>query len=238
MFSRLFQYFETLVDPYTAYPDTDTPPRRLFAFLWDYSQPFKTLFAATAIMSLVVAAIEIGLIWYMGRVVDLLSNGTPAEVLAEHGLELILAALFVLTIRPLIQGSGRGASEQRDPAAIRHIDPLACASAGPAPVGGVVRERLRRAHRQPDHADPASGGEAVFQIFDAITFALAYLVGAAILLFGADPRLLLPLVVWFALYGLLCAGRSCASARRRRPVPMRARPRRGGSSTATPTSMR
>jgi ATP-binding cassette subfamily B multidrug efflux pump len=41
---------------------------------------------------------------------------------------------------------------------------------------------------------PLSGGEAVFQIFDAITFALAYLVGAAMLLFGADPRLLLPLV--------------------------------------------
>jgi hypothetical protein len=36
-------------------------------------------------MSLVVAAIEIGLIWYMGRVVDLLSNGTPAEVLSDHG---------------------------------------------------------------------------------------------------------------------------------------------------------
>jgi hypothetical protein len=85
MFSRLFHYFETLVDPYTAYPDTDTPPRRLFAFLWDYSQPFKAVFAATAIMSLVVAAIEIGLIWYMGRVVDLLSNGTPAEVLSDHG---------------------------------------------------------------------------------------------------------------------------------------------------------
>jgi hypothetical protein len=56
MFSRLFHFFETLVDPYTAYPDTDAPPRRLFAFLWDYSQPFKKLFAATAIMSLVVAA--------------------------------------------------------------------------------------------------------------------------------------------------------------------------------------
>jgi ATP-binding cassette subfamily B multidrug efflux pump len=55
MFSRLFHYFETLVDPYTAYPDTDTPPRRLFAFMWDYSQPFKALFAATALMSLVVA---------------------------------------------------------------------------------------------------------------------------------------------------------------------------------------
>jgi ATP-binding cassette subfamily B multidrug efflux pump len=203
MISRLFHFFETLVDPYTAYPDTDTPPRRLFAFLWDYSQPFKKLFAATAIMSLVVAAIEIGLIWYMGRVVDLLSSGVPSEVLADHGVELILAALFVLTDPAAHAGARRRATEQRDPAAVRHADPLARASAGPAPVRGLVRERFRRAHRQPDHADPLSGGEAVFQIFDAITFALAYLVGAAILLFGADPRLLLPLLAWFVLYGWL-----------------------------------
>ena len=48
--------------------------------------------------------VEVGLIWYMGRVVDLLSTGTPAEVLSVHGLELILAAVFILTLRPLIQG--------------------------------------------------------------------------------------------------------------------------------------
>jgi ATP-binding cassette subfamily B multidrug efflux pump len=183
MFSRLFHYFETLVDPYTAYPDKDTPPRRLFAFMWDYSQPFKALFAATALMSLVVATIEIGLIWYMGRVVDLLSNGTPAEVLADHGTELILAALFVLLIRPLMQG----------------IDVALLNNAILPQFGTLIRWR---AHRQVlrqsvgffenDFAGrianrimqtPLSGGEAVFQIFDAITFALAYLVGAA------DPAL-------------------------------------------------
>jgi ATP-binding cassette subfamily B multidrug efflux pump len=203
MISRLFHFFETLVDPYTAYPDTDAPPRRLFAFLWAYSQPFKKLFAATAIMSLVVAAIEIGLIWYMGRVVDLLSSGVPSEVLADHGVELILAALFVLLIRPLMQG----------------LDVALLNNAILPQFGTLIRWR---AHRQVlrqsvgwfenDFAGrianrimqtPLSGGEAVFQIFDAITFALAYLVGAAILLFGADPRLLLPLLAWFVLYGFL-----------------------------------
>jgi ATP-binding cassette subfamily B multidrug efflux pump len=123
-------------------------------------------------------------------------------VLAAHGLELILAALFVLTIRTIAAGSGRGASEQRDPAAIRHAGSAGARIGRCCASRWVFRERLRRAHRQPDHADAAEAGEAVFQIFDAITFALAYLVGAAILLFGADPRLLLPLR-WFALYGLL-----------------------------------
>src|SRR6056297_1370398 len=203
MISRLFKFFETLVDPYTAYPDTDTPPRRLFAFLWDYSQPFKRLFAATAIMSLVVAAIEIGLIWYMGRVVDLLSTGAPSEVLADHGVELMLAALFVLLIRPLMQG----------------LDVALLNNAILPQFGTLIRWR---AHRQVlrqsvgwfenDFAGrianrimqtPPAAGEAMFQVFDAITFSLAYLAGAAILLAEADPRLAVPLLIWFALYGWL-----------------------------------
>ena len=48
---------------------------------------------------------------------------------------------------------------------------------------------------------PPAAGEVVFQVFDALTFALAYLIGAAILLWHADARLLLPLLIWMVLYG-------------------------------------
>ncbi len=92
----MFRFFETLVDPYTAYPETDAPPRRLWPFLAAYSRPFRGVFALTAISSVGVAAIEVGLIWYMGRVIDLLSDGPPAEVLARYGFELLLAAVFML----------------------------------------------------------------------------------------------------------------------------------------------
>ena len=50
---------------------------------------------------------------------------------------------------------------------------------------------------------PPSAGEAIFQVFDAITFALAYFIGAAVLLANSDPRLVLPLLAWFVLYGFL-----------------------------------
>ncbi|MDG4646868.1 ABC transporter ATP-binding protein [Roseibacterium sp. SDUM158017] len=203
MFSRLFHFFESRVDPYAAYTETDAPPRRLFAFLWDYSQPFKTVYALTAVTAVVVAAIEVGLIWYMGRVVDLLSTGAASDVLARHGTELVLAALFILLVRPVIQG----------------LNVALLNNAILPQFGTLIRWR---AHRQVlrqsvgwfenDFAGrianrimqtPTSGGEAVFQVFDAITFSLAYLLGAAVLLAGADPRLLLPLAAWFALYGLL-----------------------------------
>ncbi|MEL6607265.1 MAG: ABC transporter ATP-binding protein, partial [Pseudomonadota bacterium] len=50
---------------------------------------------------------------------------------------------------------------------------------------------------------PPAVGEAVFQAFDAMAYALAYVVGAAILLSGSDPRLLIPLLGWLVLYGWL-----------------------------------
>ncbi|MEY3005100.1 MAG: hypothetical protein RLZZ491_2276 [Pseudomonadota bacterium] len=199
----MFRFFETLVDPYTAYPETDAPPRRLWPFLASYSRPFRGLFAITAISSIVVAAIEVGLIWYMGRVIDLLSGGAASEVLARHGAELFLAAVFMLTLRPLIQG----------------LNVALLNNAILPQFGALIRWR---AHRQVlrqsvgwfenDFAGrianrimqtPTSAGDAIFQMFDAVTFALAYLAGAAILLAEADPRLAIPLLIWFALYGLL-----------------------------------
>lgn len=90
----MFRFFENLVDPYVPYEEKDQPPTKLWPFLRDYAQPFKRVFAWTAFLSVVVAAIEIGLISYMGRVVDLLT-GPPAQVWQDHGTELILSLIHI-----------------------------------------------------------------------------------------------------------------------------------------------
>lgn len=198
----MFRYFENLIDPYCAYPETNTPPTRLWPFLRDYSKPFRTIFLLTALMSVIVAGIEVGLIYYMGRVVDLLS-GTPAQVWKDHGTELILVALFILFLRPLIQ----------------LLDVVLLNNAILPNYGTLIRWRAHKhVLRQSvgwfenDFAGrianrimqtPPAAGEVIFQVFDAITFSLAYLVGAAVLLWVADVRLMLPLAVWFALYTML-----------------------------------
>jgi ATP-binding cassette subfamily B multidrug efflux pump len=50
---------------------------------------------------------------------------------------------------------------------------------------------------------PPAAGEAVFQVFDAITYSLAYVLGALIVLNGADPRLMAPLILWLIGYAVL-----------------------------------
>ncbi|MDW4498046.1 ABC transporter ATP-binding protein [Sulfitobacter sp. D35] len=198
----MFQYFERLVDPYVAYEETDHPPQKLWPFMRDYARPFGRVFLVTGLMSVVVAAIEVGLISYMGRVVDLLA-GSPGDFWAEHGTEMILAGLFILLVRPVIQA----------------FDVALLNNAVLPNFGTLIRWR---AHRQVlrqsvgwfenDFAGrianrimqtPPAAGEVVFQAFDAISFSLAYFIGAGILLMAADPRLLLPLAGWFVLYALL-----------------------------------
>ena len=198
----MFRYFENLVDPFVAYEETDTPPTRLWPFMLDYSQPFMQVFFWAALISVIVAAVEIGLIYYMGRVVDLLS-GPPAEVWQAHGTELILMAVFVLLLRPMLHV----------------VDVLLLNNTILPNFGTLIRWRAHKhVLRQSvgwfenDFAGrianrimqtPPAAGEAVFQVFDAISFSIAYLIGAAILLMAADPRLLLPLLIWLVLYGLL-----------------------------------
>lgn len=199
----MFRFFENLVDPYEKYTEDNTPPTRLWPFLKTYAQPFKRVFWAAGIMSVIVATVEIWLISYMGRLVNLIAPGSEVSFWDDHGWEFIAVGLFLLTLRPVLQ-----------------VIDVALLNQSIVPnFGTIVRWR---AHRhvlsqsvgwfENDFAGrianrimqtPPAAGEVAFQIFDAVTFSLAYLIGAGVLLLGADVRLILPLLIWFTLYGAL-----------------------------------
>ena len=199
----MFRFFENLVDPYTSYAETDTPPTKLWPFLREYARPFAAVFWVTGLFSVIIAAIEIWLLAYMGRVVDLLDNTTPADFFADHGFELLAVAVFILVLRPILQATQVALLNNT-------IVPN---------FGTIVRWRAHRhVLRQSvgwfenDFAGrianrimqtPPSAADAVFQVFDAIAFAIAYLVGAAILLGDADMRLIIPMLVWLVPYLIL-----------------------------------
>jgi len=199
----MFRFFENLVDPFAAYTEQDVPPRKLWPFLWAYCRPFKGVFAATALLSVIVASLDVVLIWYVGRMVDLLASGAPAEVWAAHGTEFILAGLAIVLLRPLLAGAD---------VALLHNTIL-------PNFGTLIRWRAHRhVLRQPvgwfenDFAGrianrimqtPPAAGDAVFQTFDAVAFAVTTVIGSIALLAGSDPRLVVPLLLWLLGYGML-----------------------------------
>ncbi|HSG54377.1 MAG TPA: ABC transporter ATP-binding protein, partial [Paracoccaceae bacterium] len=198
----MFRFFENLVDPYCPYPEKDTPPQTLWRFMLDYAQPFRRVFWVTGFLSVLVAAVEIALIWVMGWIVDAL-QGDPAQFWADHGWQMIGLVVFILVLRPAIQG----------------LDVLLLNNTILPNFGTLIRWRAH-AHvlRQSvgwfenDFAGrianrimqtPPAAGEAVFQVFDAITFSIAYVVGAVVILGQADARLMLPLIAWLVAYAAL-----------------------------------
>ena len=198
----MFRFFETLVDPYGPHDAADAPPTRLWPFLKTFARPFRRVFWWTGVLSVVVAVAELLLIAYLGRVIDLLETG-PEGFWRAHGLELLIVGLLILLVRPVIY--------------TLHV--LLLNNTIIPNFGTIVRWRahshvLRQSVGwfENDFAGrianrimqtPPAAGEAVFQLFDAITYSIAYVIGAAVLLWDADPRLLIPLLLWIGPYAFL-----------------------------------
>jgi ATP-binding cassette subfamily B multidrug efflux pump len=196
----MFRFFENLVNPYAPWAVTDAPPRKLWPFLRDYVRPFRGVFVATALVATINSALDVALIWYVGRLVDFLSDAAPAQVWAAHKWELLGVAFAVLVLRPLFGGTG---------VALLHntiLTNFATMMRWRAhnhllrqPVGWFEGDFAGRIANRVMQA-PQAAGDAVFQTFDAVAFASTTVVGAGIMLAGADPRLLLPLAGWIVAY--------------------------------------
>lgn len=192
----MFRFFENLVDPYQPYVETDTPPRRLWPFLKDYVRPFRKVFWVTGLFSVGNAVLDVGLIWYLGRLVDLMSAQSPADFLAAHWAELLVVACVILLVRPLVAGGAVGLLHNTILTnfgtmmrwrAHRHVLRQ--------PVGWFESDFAGRIANRIMQAPPAAG-EAVFQVFDMAAFAAATFIGALLMLADADPRLMIPLLLW------------------------------------------
>lgn len=196
----MFKFFEGLVDPYIPYAQTDQPPRQLWPFLAQYVRPFRKVFAAATVFSTLNAGAEVALIWYLGHLVDMLGQGSPAQVWAAHGGQILMVAAAIILIRPVIGGIN---------VALLHNTILtnfgtmmrwrAHAHVLRQPVGWFESDFAGRIANRIMQAPPAAA-DAVFQVFDAVAFASTTLIAAALMLAQADSRLLIPLFAWFLGY--------------------------------------
>ena len=199
----MFRFFENLIDPYCDYPQEDRPPTSLWPFLARYLKPFRKVFWATGAVTVIVAAIEIWLIAYIGRLVDVLAGSERETFWQDHGFEMVLVAVFLLTLRPLLQMLDVGLLNN---AILPNLGTLvrwrAHSHVLRQSVGWFENDFAGRIANRIMQTPPAAG-EAVFQVFDAMAYASAYVIGALILLGDADPRLAIPLFIWLVLYGFL-----------------------------------
>lgn len=196
----MFKFFEGLVDPYCPYLEDATPPDKVWLFISSMTRPFRKVLALNVTTSFATAAAEVALIYYLGRLVDLLGQNSPAEFWANYGVELAIVLFFVLVLRPLIQ--------TLDTALIKNAIQPNVAALGRwrsyryvlrQPVGWFESDFAGRIANRVTQM-PAAMGDLVFQIMNALSFTIAYMIGAGILLANANPLLLIPLGLWLLLY--------------------------------------
>ncbi len=195
----MFRFFENLVNPFAPHA-AQTPPDKLWPYVLSQLQGHRKVLPWVALAGVIVALMETGLIFYFGRVIDLMKDSGPAAFWAEHGTELIVAGLVILIARPLFIGLDHLFLEQT--------------------LASNLTEQTRwRAHKhllgqsmsffQNDFAGRLSNRvmqvgqavqDAIYMAFEAIWYAATYILGAALLLGQVNPWLVVPLLLWLVIY--------------------------------------
>ncbi|MFN3614575.1 MAG: ABC transporter ATP-binding protein [Rubrimonas sp.] len=198
----MFRFFERMVDPFHGVPTT-TPPDRFWPHVLDHLRPFRGVLAWSALTGLTMALIETGLIYYAGRVVDLLAEGREG-FFSRHGLELVLVALFILVARPAVITVNHALLTQSlSTNLLPRVHWRAHRQLLRQSVGFHQNDFAGRLANRVMQSGPAVE-DSTFMAVEAIWYAGAYIVGALIVLSQTDPRLMIPLLLWLAVYvGLL-----------------------------------
>ncbi len=198
----MFSWFERRIDPFRPEPEA-WPSPRLTAFYWSFIRQVWPWFIALLVAGLAVATIEVMVYSFFGRIVDLLAHSAPDRLMADHGTQLLLMGAVVLFGRPLAQLA-------HDLIARQAIIPGFTALVRWQSHRRVIRQSL--SFFQNDFAGriasrvmttgPALRG-SLGDAIDSLWYALLYAGGAAIVLADLDPRLAIPLGLWFLAY--ICA---------------------------------
>ena len=196
--TRVFERIEGMVDPFADYPMV-TPDKRPTRFVLSHLRPFRRVMIWAGVMGSLVAVLELGLIWYAGRMVDLMTAG-PATFWAQNGAEVALAAIILLLLRPvtlainaalLFAGISTNMLVQVRWRAHRHLLGQ--------PVGYFQNDFAGRLANR-----VMSTGVAVedssFLLFEAFWQAAAFAIAVLVLLAGMDLWLALPFAAWIAAF--------------------------------------
>ena len=195
----MFKIFENLINPFASYAEK-TPAATLWPYMKSQLAPFKKWLPLMAVLGVLTALMESGLIFYSGRIIDLMNSAGVENMWALHGVELVLAGLFILLLRPIVITSNHLFLEQT--------------------LAGNMQEQARwRAHKhllgqsseffQNDFAGRLANRvmqmgpameDSAYMALEGIWYATTYVLGAILVLLTIDLRLAAPMALWLLIY--------------------------------------
>lgn len=195
----MFKRFEKLT---SAFPQQEPgqPPAGLFAFCRHYTRGFELPLLAMAVLSAVIAVVEVSLFGFMGQLVDWLTMHNPETFLAEEGGKLIGMGLFVLIVVPalvllhslLVHQSLLG----NYPMSIRWLAHRYLLKQSVSFYQNDFAGRIATKVMQTS----LSVRETVMKLLDVLVYIAVYFTSMVVMIAHSDLRLMIPMLLWLAAY--------------------------------------
>lgn len=195
----MFAFFEKRIEPFPAEEPT-SPPKGLFAFCWHYTKPAFPWLVAMSLLSAAIAASEVLVFGFLGRIVDWLTEADRTNFLQSEGPGLLWMGLFLVVVMPVL--------------VLLHSAIIHQTLLGNYPM--IARWQMHRYLLKQSmgfFANEFAGRvatkvmqtslairETVMKLMDILVYVTVYFLSIVVLVASADWWLVLPLLFWFAVY--------------------------------------
>jgi ATP-binding cassette subfamily B multidrug efflux pump len=198
----MLQFFERLTNPYPE-QEPDQPPSGIYAFCRYYMRGMEWPLLFMALLSAVLAILEVSLFGFLGQLVDWLSTKQPETFWQEEGDTLTLVGVILLVGLPAL--------------VVLHSLIIHQVLLGnfPMSIRWLAHRYLLRqslSFYQNDFAGRIATKvmqtslavrEAVMKLLDVLVYIAVYFLSMLVLVAQSDIRLMLPLLGWLVVYSLL-----------------------------------
>lgn len=201
MINAIFTWFEQYSDPFPKDMPTK-PPSSLSGFVVHYAKPFSRLIAISAVLSTIIALIEVYLFSFVGNLVDWLIETERGFFWEAHQTKLIALSVLTVVALPLLKFFQEAATHQ-------------------GLLGNFAMRTRWQAHRyllrqsveffQNDFAGRVAAKmmqtslgvrDAIVKLTEVLLYVIVYFSGAVIIFGASDIRLTFPMLGW--LLGYIC----------------------------------
>lgn len=195
----MYKKFESFTQ---AFPKEEPkqPPAALWAFCRYYTRGFEKPLILMALISTLIAVVEVSLFGFMGQLVDWLSSSNPETFLTENRDTLIGLSILVLVIMPLLIGIYSLLIHQtmlgNYPMSIRWLAHRYLLKQSLSFYQDDFAGRIATKVMQ----TALSIRETVMKTLDVFVYVSVYFTAIVVMLAQADWRLMVPMLVWLAAY--------------------------------------
>lgn len=199
LYDNLTRVALNLVEPYDKGHGV-APSSHVWPYIREHLPPLKKVITLSLLVTFASACIEVWLIGYAGRLIDLLAETAPSEIWNAHRWNLLGAGFMLIALRPLVWFARHALNDIGIDCNVANLfrwrahDHLTHQSVG------WFQEDLagRTASRLVQMGNYAAA--TIYHSLNAVAFGLVYMIGIIIFMASNDVRLAIPLFIWLALY--------------------------------------